>query len=288
MLDALAYDFVRNAILAGALAALLCGVLGTLVVVKRLVFISGGLSHAAFGGLGLCYYLGIEPLLGAAAVAVAMAVMVSGEAAGGRRAPDALIGVLWAVGMAVGAVFIHLAPGYSPDLGSYLFGSILTISPDDVLWTAILTAIVLVVFVVLHKEIVAVVFDDDFAAVQGAPVRRLMLLLMVLVALSIVLLIRLVGILLVIALLTIPPLVALRLVKSLVQVVVVASLVGLAMTLGGLALAYRLDLPSGPAIVLLGALLLLVVRGVGAVAQARRRSGGREEDPVAGTAGSTP
>ncbi|HEX9734797.1 MAG TPA: metal ABC transporter permease [Thermoanaerobaculia bacterium] len=255
--DALAYDFVRQALAAGLLASVLCGVLGTFVVVKRLVFISGGVSHAAFGGLGACHYLGLDHRLGAAAVAILAAVALGGaHRRGWARSHDAMIGILWAAGMALGIVFIAATPGYAPDLTTYLFGSLLTVGESDVWLTLALVVIVALLLAAFFKELVAVAFDEEFAAVQGVPVGPFMTLLMVLIALSVVLLIQLVGIILVIALLTIPPVIALMLVRSFGAVLLLSTLIGSLITVGGLALSYAWNLPSGPAIVLLGVALL--------------------------------
>jgi len=251
--DALSHEFVRHALYAGLLASVLCGVVGTFVVVKRLVFISGGLSHAAFGGLGVCYFLGLEPRLGAAAAALLVALVLGRRR---RRAwvssHDATIGILWAAGMAVGILFLHKTPGYAPNLMTYLFGNILTVGRSDVVATLVLVVVVLGLVAFFYKELVAVAFDEEFAAVQGVAVGAIMTLLMVLVALSVVFLIELVGTVLVIALLTIPPVMSRMLVKSFVAVMVLATVLGAAVTVGGLALSYAFDLPSGSAVVLLG------------------------------------
>lgn len=251
------YEFARNAIYAGFLASVLCGVIGTFVVVRRLVFVSGGISHAAFGGLGVCYYLGIEPLAGAAATAVLAALWLGSVGHGRERSRDASIGVLWAVGMAVGAIFIFKTPGYAPNLMTYLFGNILTVERGDVHLTLAFTVVVIGLLMLFFEELVAVAFDEEFAKVQGVPVRGFTILLMVLVALSVVLLIHLVGIILVIALLSIPPVIGLMLTRSFTRVILLSTLVGAVMTLGGLALSYAYDLPSGPTIVLLGTALML-------------------------------
>src|SRR4029079_17270504 len=128
MLDLLSFEFIRHALLAGLLASVLCGVVGTFVVVKRLVFISGGISHAAFGGLGLCSWLGVDYRWGAGLVATGAAIALAGSGRGRGRSHDTLIGVLWALGMAVGIVFLHLTPGYAPNLMTYLFGNILGVT----------------------------------------------------------------------------------------------------------------------------------------------------------------
>ncbi len=253
-----AYDFIRQAIYAALLASVLCGVIGTFVVVKRLVFISGGVSHAAFGGLGVCYYLGVEPLLGAGVVAIVSALFVAASGRRWGRSQDAVIGILWSVGMAVGVVFVALSPGYAPNLMTYLFGNILTVSHGAVMATFVFTVVVLGFVLMFFKEFVAVSFDEEFARVQGVPVGVFMAILMVMVALAVVLLIQLVGIILVIALLTIPPVISLTLTRSFVSVILLSALIGAVMTLGGLVLSYVFDLPSGPTMVLLGALLMLL------------------------------
>lgn len=263
ILEALSYDFVRQALAAGLLASVLCGVVGTLVVVKRLVFLGAGISHASFGGLGLCYFLGVEPLLGAAAVAVGAALVLGRGAAAGNegaaRSRDALIGILWAVGMALGVVFVHLTPGYAPNLMTYLFGNVLTVGAGDVAAAAVLVVVVVAAFGLFYKETVGVAFDEEFAAVQGVPVRLATTAILLVTALSVVFLIQLVGIILVMALLTIPPVVALMLFRRFLAVVAASTALGATMTVGGFALSYATDLPSGPAMVLLGTAVLLVV-----------------------------
>lgn len=256
--DLLAYDFLRNAVLAGLLAAALCGVVGTFVVVKRLVFLAGGVAHAAFGGLGICFFLGADPRIGAAGAAVVSALALANPGGAGRS-HDARIGILWAVGMALGVVFIAEVPGYAPNLMAYLFGDILTVRSSDVLLTLGITLVVAALLAAYFKEAVALAFDEEFAAVQGVPVRAARILLMLLTALSVVFLLQLVGIVLVIALLTIPPVIALRFARSFGAVVALATAIGVVMTQGGLALSYLYDLPSGPSIVLFGAAGLAVV-----------------------------
>lgn len=254
--DALSYEFVRNAIAAGVLASLLCGVIGSFVVVKRLVFVSGGISHAAFGGIGLGHWLGFSPVLGAWAAAGGCALVLGWLGSDRFRSHDALIGVLWSVGMALGIVFLQATPGYAPDLMGYLFGDILAVSGADLRAAALLDLVVLGLIFLFFKELVAVSFDEPFAAVQGLDVRLYLCGLMLLIALSVVMLIQVVGTILVIALLSIPPLISLRLTRSFQGLLAVSVSAGLVMTLLGLAISYRYDLPSGPSIILVGALLL--------------------------------
>jgi zinc transport system permease protein len=259
--DALSYEFMRNALLAGLLAAVLCGIIGPFVVVKRLAFISDGISHAAFGGMGVCFFLGIDPLLGAVPVALLVALVLGLVSSETIRSMDALIGVLWAAGMAVGIVFVYKTPGYAPNLMTYLFGNILLASRQDLAVTLGLAACVLLTFALFFKGIVAVAFDEVFARVQGVPVRFLFCLLLSMIALSVIILIQVVGIILVVALLTIPPVISLMLWKDLWTVLAGSVLVGIGITLGGLLLSFYYDLPSGPAIIILGAVLLVGVYG---------------------------
>ncbi len=274
LIELLSHEFIRNAVLAGVAAAVLCGVIGTFVVVKRLVFVSGGISHAAFGGLGVCYYLGLDPMLGAAATAVLSALALGTFGRERGRSQDAVIGILWAVGMAIGVIFIYKTPGYAPNLMTYLFGNILTVSRGQMLLTWALVGVVLVLLLLFFKEFVAVAFDESFAAVQGVPVRSAVTGLMVLAALAVVFLIQLVGIILVIALLTIPPVVSMMLVRSFAAVLALSSALGAVMTLGGLALSYGLDVPSGPAIVLLGFAFLVAVAWMRRLRTGRLRAAG--------------
>jgi zinc transport system permease protein len=271
--EVLSYAFMRNAILAGAIASVLCGVIGTFVVAKRLVFASGGISHAAFGGLGLCHLLGLAPLLGAVGAAVACA-LVLGLVGGDRlRSQDALVGVLWSVGMAFGIVCLQLAPGYAPNLMSLLFGDILTVTSSQLQMALVLNAVVLLVIALLFKEFVAVAFDEPFAAVQGVPVKLILTTLLILIAVSIVLLIQVVGVILVIALLSIPPLIGLQLVRGFRELLAVSVATALTITLVGLAISYRLDLPSGPAIILLGTVVLGITAGARSILDRRRSEG---------------
>ncbi len=273
MSELFGFEFMRNALLSGLLASVLCGLLGTFLVVRRLVFISGGISHSAFGGLGLFYFLGYNPLLGGVIAAVASALLLAGIPASRRYSTDAFIGVLWAGGMALGILCVALTPGYAPNLLGYLFGSILTVTTGDLGLTAVITGAVLLFLLLFYKELLALALDEEFARVQGVPAGSLQALLLVLTALAVVTLIQVVGVILVIALFTIPPLIALRLSHRFSLILIYSILTGMVMTSGGLLLSYYLDLPSGPAIILLGTLLLLVVIGGDRLRIIRARSG---------------
>ena len=258
-LDALSYEFLRNAVLAGVLASVLCGVIGTFVVVKKLAFIGDGISHAAFGGMGLCFFLGIDPLLGAIPVALACALTLGAVDRETIRSYDALIGVLWAVGMAVGVVFVYKTPGYAPNLMTYLFGNILLVTRRDLLAILILAVSVLATLAYFLQGDRRRGLRRGVRAGAGLPVRLLMALLLGMIALSVVILIQVVGIILVVALLTVPSVISLMLWKDLRSVLLGSVGIGVGITLGGLLLSFQYDLPSGPAIILLGAVLLIGV-----------------------------
>ena len=250
MLEALQYDFMRNALLAGLLVSISCGIIGSLVVVNRIVFISGGIAHAAFGGVGLGFFCGFSPFLGAAIFASGVSLIMGAVTLKNKHRADTIIGVLWAIGMAVGIILIDLTPGYHVDLMSYLFGSILAVPAAD-LWLMLpLDGFILLMVFLFYKEFVALSYDEQFAFVVGIPVKTLYLLLLGMTALSIVMIIRVVGLILVIALLTIPPFIAEKYTRSLGQMMVLSSILGICFTLSGLWLSYTFDLTSGATIIL--------------------------------------
>ena len=250
MWEALQYDFMRNALLAGLLVSISCGIIGSLVVVNRIVFMSGGIAHAAFGGVGLGFFCGFSPFLGAAIFASGVSLIMGAVSLKNKHRSDTIIGVLWAIGMALGIILIDLAPGYHVDLMSYLFGSILAVPAAD-LWLMLpLDGFILLVVLLFYKEFVALSYDEQFAFVVGVPVKTLYFLLLGMTALSIVMIIRVVGLILVIALLTIPPFIAEKYTRSLGRMMVLASLLSICFTLSGLWFSYAFDLTSGATIIL--------------------------------------
>lgn len=257
--EALSYAFFQRALAAGLLAAVACGIVGTLVVVRRIASISGGLSHSAFGGVGLGYLLGFEPMLGALGFGVLSALGIGIAELKLRQGMDTLIAMVWAVGMALGILFVSLAPGQAPDLLGYLFGNILLVSPGYVAVAAVLDVVIVGTVLVLFERLRAVAFDEEFAWVIGVPVGALFLLLLTLVALTVVVLIRVVGVILVIALLTIPAAVAGHWTDRLSRMMALAVLTGAVSIAAGLFLTFGLssefgvDLPTGPSIILLAA-----------------------------------
>ena len=259
--EALSYPFFQRALIAGLLASVACGVMGSLVVVRKISSIAGGLSHAAFGGVGLGYLFGFDPMIGALGFGVASAAGLGAAELRMRQGLDTLISMVWAVGMALGIVFVSLAPGPAPDLLGFLFGNILLVSPGYLLLVAALDLLVILVVVVLFRQLRAICFDEEFSWVVGVPVAPLFLLMLVLVALTVVTLIRVVGVILVIALLTMPAAIARHWTDQLLRMMLLSVGIGAVCISGGLFLTYALsaryalDLPTGPAIILLAALL---------------------------------
>jgi len=262
MLEVLGFEFFRNALLAGVFASIACGIIGTYVVVRRMVSVSGGISHAAFGGVGLGYYLGIDPLLGATVFTVATALGMGVLEIRARQQMDTIIGAVWAAGMALGILFVYLTPGFAPDLFSYLFGNILLVPQGDVLLMAVLVAIIVAIVGLFYLEFQAVTFDPDYARVMNLPVERLSLLLLVLVALTVVMLIRVVGIILVIALLTIPAAISRLYTGRVWSMMLLAIGLGALFTLIGIGLSYVLNVPSGATIILVSTAAYAAALGI--------------------------
>ena len=276
--EALSYPFFQRALAAGLLAAVACGIVGTLFVVRRIASISGGLSHSAFGGVGLGYLLGFEPMLGALGFGVLSALGIGLAELRLRQGMDTLIAMVWAVGMALGILFVSLAPGQAPDLLGYLFGNILLVSPGYVALVAALDLVVVGTVLLLFRRLRAVAFDEEFAWVIGVPVEALFLLLLTLVALTVVVLIRVVGVILVIALLTIPAAVARHWTDRLSRMMALAVLTGAVSISAGLFLTFGLssefgiDLPTGPSIILLAAAVYAVSAAARSLTGRVRRS----------------
>lgn len=250
MIEVLQLEFMRHAVLAVLLASLACGVVGSLVVVNRIVFISGGIAHSAYGGIGLAFFLGISPLLGTLGFTLAAALVMGAVTLAHPNRADTFIGVIWALGMALGVVLMDLTPGYNADLMSYLFGSVLAVPLSDLLFMAGLDAVLIIFSLLFYRQLLALSFDGEFARSRGVPVRPLYLALVVLIALTVVLLIRIAGLILIIALLTIPPFMAEAWCRTLKGMMLLAGALCAAFSLIGLGLSYTLDITSGPAIIL--------------------------------------
>lgn len=258
MIDLLQYEFMRNALIAGLLASVGCGVVGSYIVIKRAVFISDGVAHASFGGVGLGYLLGVNPVLGALAFAVISALGIGIVARRVGKREDTAIGILMAFGMAVGIIFIGLAPGYAPDLMSFLFGNILTVPRSDLVLMVVLDVVVVGFVIGFYKEFLAITFDEEFAEIAGVPVNRLYMLLLCLTALTVVMLMRIVGIILLVALLTIPAAISIQFTHRLSSIMLLSIGLAAGFSVGGLWVSYVFDIASGATIVVLSVIVFFV------------------------------
>jgi zinc transport system permease protein len=245
------YQFLQNALISGILASIVCGMIGVIVIEKKLVMMSGGIAHTAYGGVGLGYLMGFEPIIGAFLFSICAAIGVGHIKRKGGASSDVIIGLFWSLGMALGIFFIALMPGYPPDLSSYLFGSILSVTKADLKLIFLLTFIVVLVIVCFYNDWKAYLFDSEFASIIGVKTTFLEYLLLVLIAMTVVVLIRVVGIILVLALLTAPAATAGMLTSSLKRQMIYAVFLGGAFCTAGLWISYEMNIASGAAIVIL-------------------------------------
>jgi len=272
--------FMQNAVIIGLFASVACGIMGTYVVVKRIVFISGGISHTVLGGMGIAYYYGYHPIYGAVVSALVAAIVIGLVSLRYHQYEDTIIGALWAIGMAVGILFIYKTPGYNIDLMSYLFGNILMVDKGSVYLVASLDALIIALVLLFYKRFLAVCFDEEYSQLQGIGVVTTYLLLLCLIALTIVILIQVVGIILVIALLTLPAATARYYVRSLGQMMILASLLGAVFTTSGLIVSYQPNLPAGATIIVIAGLAYLlatVFKGLASRVHGHRDKGTHEK-----------
>jgi len=252
------FEFIRNALWAGLLVSIACGVIGSLVVVNRLVFLVGGVAHAAFGGIGIAYYTGLPPLPCTSAFSVLAALGMGGVRLLSKSRPDTIIGAMWASGMAIGIILVDLTPGYHADLFGYLFGSILAVSQADLIFIILIDLLMITIVLRYHQELLVISYDPEYAAVCGLPVVLIHALLLILVALSVVMMIRVVGLILVIALLSIPAAIAEELTVSLRKMMILSVIISAGCIMAGLWLSFIFDLTSGASIILLTAMVYLL------------------------------
>jgi zinc transport system permease protein len=252
------YDFLQRALVAGVLASIGCGLVGTYVVVRRISFVAGGIAHAVLGGMGAALFFGYTPYAGAIVAALIAALIIGGVSLVWKEREDTVIGALWAIGMAVGILFISATPGYQMNLFSYLFGNILMVSGEHLQLMMVLDTFLILMVGMFHNQFNAVIFDEEYARLRGLPVTLIYLLLLAMVALTVVLLIQVVGLILVIALLTLPAAVAGHYTKTLSAMMLVAVIVGFFVTSSGMAVSYAYDLPSGATMILVAAIVYLV------------------------------
>ena len=259
--DLVHYQYLLNAFTACLLSGITCGVIGTYVVCRRMVFLAGGITHASFGGLGIAFWLGANPIGGALLFAILSALGIEWAGSRGRIREESAIGIIWSVGMAVGALFMSLRPGYtSGDLSAYLFGSIVTVTRGDVMALALLTLVILAGALLWLRPIMYVAFDRDFARSRGIPTRVVSYLMAALVAATIVLSIRIMGIVLLISLLTIPVAVVNAFSRDYRTIAATAPAVAVAGNVAGLAASYHFEVPPGAAIIFTLTLTLIVVK----------------------------
>ncbi|MFV0365802.1 MAG: metal ABC transporter permease [Mangrovibacterium sp.] len=261
------YSFFNHAALASLFAAISCGIIGTYIVSRRIVFISGGITHASFGGIGIGYFLGLNPIFGAAIFALFSALGMEYFTRSAKLREDSSIAIWWSLGMAIGIIFIYLTPGYAPNLMSYLFGSILTVSNSEIYFMAALSLVLIVVFTLMHRAILSVAFDESFAKTTGLPVQSISYFMMCLIAITIVLNIRVVGIILIMSLLTIPQATANLFTQNFSKMMWLSVLVAFIGSFGGLLLSFYADIPSGATIII----VLIALFGLCKVASSRWR-----------------
>lgn len=243
------YDFFLKAFLSAIFASISCGIIGGYIVSRRIVFISGGITHASFGGIGLAFFLGFNPLLGAVLFAIASALGIQFFTKVAKIREDSSIAMWWSLGMALGIIFVELTPGYTPNLMSYLFGNILTVTNSELWWMFALIIVIIGFFVLFFHKILYIAFDEEFARTAGLPVALFNYLTIILIALTVVLNIRVVGIILILSLLTIPQASANLFTNDFKRLLILSSIFAFIGTITGLFISYFLDIPSGAAII---------------------------------------
>ncbi len=260
LIELFQYNFFLNAVGAALLASVSCGIIGTYIVARRIVFISGGITHASFGGIGLAWYMGLNPVLGAAVFGVLSALGIEWISKKTDVRQDSVIGILWALGMALGIIFIYMTPGYAPNLMSFLFGNILTVGSLDLYLLLALCIVTITIFIFFIRPILFVAFDEEFARTQKAPVQFLNYLMISLVALAIVLNIRVVGIILVISFLTIPQTIAGMYTSDFKKMILGSIGFGILGSFIGLLVSYEINAPSGATIIFSFVILFVVAK----------------------------
>lgn len=254
------YDFLFDAVLAAILSGIACGIVGTYVVSRRMVFLCGGITHASFGGIGIAYHFGLNPIGGAMIFAILSALGIEWAGSKGRIREDSAIGIVWSVGMAIGLLFIFSTPGYAPNLMSFLFGDILTVSGSNIVALAALVGVLLLVMGLFSRPIIYASFDREFARSQGVKVDVILTLMTILTSVAIVLSIRIVGIVLLISLMTIPPVIAGCFTKSYTKIALLASVFAVIGNLCGIYAAWKIDFPVGATTIILLAIALFIVK----------------------------
>jgi zinc transport system permease protein len=254
------YEFIIKGLLGAVFASITAGLAGTYIVSKRMVFLSGGISHASFGGIGIGYFAGINPVIGAAVFSILSALGIEYLSVKQKIREDSAIGILWAFGMAIGIIFIYLTPGYTPNLMSYLFGSILTVTYGDILALGIMSVLLILYFGIFYRTILYISFDEQFARTYSAHVNIFKYITTALIALTIVLNIRMAGVVLVISLLTIPPNIAMIFTKVYTKIVIYSVAAGFIGTIAGYVISYFAGIPVGATIIFTLVIIWIIAR----------------------------
>jgi len=260
MIEILQYPFFLKALLTALMTSILCGLIGSYIVSRRIVFIGGGITHTSFGGIGLGYYLGVNPVITAAIFGVLSAIGIKAASDKADIREDSAIGIFWALGMALGIIFIYLTPGYAPDLMTYLFGNILMVSMTDIYIITGLGIAASAVFYFLFNEIHAIAFDEEFAKTQGIRVNLINYTLISLVALTIVFNIKVVGIILVMSLLTIPQTAASVITKNFRTMIFLSIIIAVISSFAGLVISYYFNIPSGASIIFSSVVIFVIIK----------------------------
>jgi zinc transport system permease protein len=259
MLEILSYTFIQHALLAGIIVSIITAIIGTLVVVNKMVFLSGGIAHSAYGGVGLAIYFGLPMLLSTSVFCILVTIIIAFASYKNKENLDILIGLTWAVGMSVGILLADLTPGYQSDLMSYLFGSLLAVTTNDIYYMSGLLIFIVMIVTVFFRDILAVSYDSEYAKLRGIKTQFFYTLILILSSLAIVISIKVVGLILVIALLTIPIYISGFYCRNLLSMMFVSAVLSMIFTLTGLAISYTYDLSSGPSIILVGSFTALIV-----------------------------
>jgi zinc transport system permease protein len=256
------YEFIVKGLLGAIFASITAGLAGTYIVSKRMVFLSGGITHASFGGIGIGYFAGINPVVGAAIFSIFSALGVEYLSVKQKIREDSAIGIFWAFGMATGIIFIYLTPGYTPNLMSYLFGSILTVTYADIIALGVMSVLLILYFGIFYRTILYISFDEPFARTYSSYVNVFKYITTSLIALTIVLNIRMAGVVLVISLLTIPPNIAMIFTKTYLKIVILSVAAGFIGTSAGYAISYFAGIPTGATIIFTLVLIWIIAKGV--------------------------
>lgn len=256
------YEFIVKGLLGAVFASITAGLAGTYIVSKRMVFLSGGISHASFGGIGIGYFAGINPVFGAAVFSILSALGIEYLSVKQKIREDSAIGILWAFGMAIGIIFIYLTPGYTPNLMSYLFGSILTVTYGDIIALGIMSVLLILYFSIFYRTILYISFDEQFARTYSAYVNIFKYITTALIALTIVLNIRMAGVVLVISLLTIPPNIAMIFTKIYPKIVIWSIVAGFIGTTSGYAISFFAGIPVGATIIFTLVIIWIIARAI--------------------------